>query len=98
MNDLSRTESEAVAAFCMTRLISGEARRTTYLLGADRRPDPVGTSVDGAAAALTRYPPALIAVLEKATPVEGRDAALWMVGTSKTHAPLQDRVSFLADL
>lgn len=99
LNDLSRTESEAVAAFCMTRLLSGEARRTTYLLGSEiRKPDLVGAAVDAAAVALTRYPPALIAVLEKAAPVEGRDAALWMVGSPKTHDPLADRVSFLADL
>jgi hypothetical protein len=95
----TRTEMEAVVAFCLARMATGEARRATYL-AAMGLPigDKIGRRYDVAAVAITRYPPALAAVLAKAAPRRDRAARLWMVGDPKTHEPLEERLAELSDL
>jgi hypothetical protein len=83
----ARTELEAVVAHCLVR------HRES-----GRRGARVGYADDVRAAALTRYPPALVAALEKAEPYTGRNASFYMVATASTHRPLESRTEALGDL
>lgn len=97
--EASRTETEAAVAFCLGRIASGEARRTTALLtGSPMRPQRVGLSLDVVAVSITRYPPGLIKALERCEPATGRDAALWFCGAPPTHDEASERIEALADL
>lgn len=95
----SRTETEAAVAFCLGRIVSGEARRTTVILaGSPTRPQRVGLSLDVTAVSITRYPPGMIKALERCEPATGRDAALWFCGAPPTHDETGKRVQALGDL
>lgn len=95
----TRTETEAALAACLVRLASGEARRSTFLLGSGvARPAQVGASLDTLTVAVTRYPPGLVRLLEKCEPATGRFASLWLVGTETTHEPAGQRIVALNDL
>jgi hypothetical protein len=95
----SRTETEAAVAFCLGRLVSGEARRTTAMLaGSPTRPERVGLALDAMAVSITRYPPGMIKALELCEPASGRDAPLWFCGRPPTHEETQQRAGALADL
>jgi Zn-dependent protease with chaperone function len=95
----SRTETEAAIAFCLGRIVSGEARRTTAILsGSPTRPQRVGLSLDVLAVSITRYPPGMIKALERCEPVTGRDAALWFCGAPPTHDETTKRIEALGDL
>lgn len=83
----ARTELEAVVAHCLVRY-----------RGAGKKGVVVGYSDDVRAVALTRYPPALVSALEKATPYEGRYAPLYMVSEGTSHRPKLDRIQALNDL
>lgn len=83
----TRTEQEAVAAHCLVR--SAEA---------GRRAARIGFADDVRAVALTRYPPALAAALERSTPYNGRFASLYLVADSPAHRPVADRIAALHDL
>lgn len=84
---LARSEVEAVAAQLLVRLAPPA-----------RTGDPVGYDDDVRAAALTRYPPALAAALEKAEPERGRFAPLYLVGEHPSHRPVSERIAALNDL
>ncbi|MGH2754361.1 MAG: M48 family metalloprotease [Actinomycetota bacterium] len=102
----TRTELEAVLAHCLVRIRSGEARATTFALGLGplarspfvRGGARVGGALDVAAAATTRYPPALASAVAKAEPRRGRFAASWFVAEDPAHVPPAVRVAFLEDL
>lgn len=83
----ARTEVEAVVAHCLVRHRS-----------AGHRGVRVGFADDVRAAALTRYPPALAAAIEKADPYRGRFAPFYLVAEGPSHVPAADRVTALLDL
>ena len=83
----ARTELEAVIAHCLVRHRE-----------AGRRGAMVGFSDDVRAVALTRYPPALVAAIEKAEPYKGRFAGHYMVADGPTHRPVPERARALTDL
>ena len=87
LDTYARTELEAVVAHSLTRHRD-----------AGKRGIVVGYSDDVRAAALTRYPPALAAALEKADPYSGRFAAHYLVAEGPTHRPVPERVQALNDL
>lgn len=87
LDELTRTELEAVAAHCLVRLVPPT-----------RLGDPVGYDDDVRAAALTKFPPALAAALEKATPHKGRYAPLYFVAQHPSHRPVELRIAALGDL
>jgi Zn-dependent protease with chaperone function len=98
----TRTELEAVIAHCLVRLKEGGLSWHVCSGAAGdilRRAAPyVGRSVDARAASLTRYPPALAAAIEKATPATGAAAGAWFVGISPSHLPPAERAAALRDL
>jgi hypothetical protein len=102
VNSYSRTELEAVIAHCLVRLREGGLRwalAVAALGGLGRSAAPfVGQSIDARTAALTRYPPALAAAIEKATPATGSSAGLWFSGDDASHLPPAERVAALLDL
>lgn len=83
----TRTELEAVLAHCLVR--HKEPAREWI---------PVGYADDVRAAALTRFPPALISALQKAEPYRGRYPSFYMVAEGPTHRRLQERAEALLDL
>ena len=87
LENYTRTEIEAVVAHCLVRY------RT-----AGHRGVMVGFSDDVRAAALTRYPPALAAAVEKADPYRGRFAAFYLVADDPSHLPAADRITAILDL
>ncbi|MDP9068768.1 MAG: M48 family metalloprotease [Actinomycetota bacterium] len=102
LEHFTRTELEAVIAHCLARLhsayfvYSNLAARWTDL-GAGLAPR-VGTSDDVRAAALTRYPPALVAALQKSDPRIKRYAPLWFVADAPSHDPIDVRVAAISEL
>lgn len=94
------TELEAVVAHCLVRHVSGDARRqaATSLIVPSGSGARVGTAMDGRAAALTRYPPALAAAIRKAEPYKGRGAESWFVAEGPSHVPAPERAAALDDL
>jgi hypothetical protein len=102
LGGLNRTELEAVVAHCLIRLNGPGMRRSIAAawLGAVARPlTPVVMPADDArAAALTRYPPALVSAIQKAAPRSGRYGSLWFVSDEPWHASPRDRVAALEDL
>ena len=102
LSGYGRTELEAVVAHCLVRLRAGGlgwglASAAIGGIGAAAVPF-VGTSTDALAAAMTRYPPALAAAIEKATPARGATAALWFTATGASHLPSDARAAALRDL
>ena len=87
LRDYTRTELEAVVAHCLVRAGAAGKRATR-----------VGYADDVRAVALTRYPPALASVLEKAIPYVGRFAPLYLVAEHPSHRPVPERVAALQDL
>jgi Zn-dependent protease with chaperone function len=87
LEDLTRSELEAVAAHCLVRLVPPT-----------RLGDPVGYDDDVRAAALTKFPPALASALAKATPQSGRFSPLYLVAEHQSHRPVELRVAALTDL
>jgi hypothetical protein len=102
LEELSRTELEAVLAHCLSRL-NGPGRRRSIaaaVAGTAARPllPVVDTRDDARAAALTRYPPALASVIAKARPRSGRFEALWFVASGPSHVATAERIAALEDL
>jgi hypothetical protein len=95
----TRTEQEAVAAHCLLRLRRGGPWRERLAVVLGRLgPGPVVTFADDVrAAALTRYPPALISAVAKAAPAD-RFAAFWFVADPPSHEPADARIAQLQDL
>jgi hypothetical protein len=87
LESYARTELEAVVAHCLVRYRD-----------AGQRGALVGYADDVRAAALTRYPPALAAAIEKAEPYVGRFASFYLVADGPSHRPTEERVSALRDL
>ncbi len=98
----TRTEIEAVVAHCLMRLHSADFVHSNLAarwsdLGAGLAPR-VGLADDVRAAALTRYPPALVSALEKADPRIKRYAPLWFAADAPSHEPTARRVAAVTDL
>ncbi len=102
LEEYSRTELEAVLAHCLVRLRSGAIQRATTRIafGPLGRAliERVGIADDVAAAAATRYPPALVAAIEKAEPHGGRFAALWFLPAPPFGRMVSERTAALSDL
>jgi Zn-dependent protease with chaperone function len=100
LDGYTRTELEAVAAHCLSRLKDSRAVQEAVALG------PVGTRIapfvgfaqDAAAVALTRYPPALASAIGKGDPRSGRFEAMWFVAEGPLHDPQAVRIEMLMDL
>ena len=101
LDDLTRTEVEAVVAQALLRIRSGEAKATTHAIALGPlapRGARVGGPLDVATAAVTRYPPALASAVAKSTPKRGRFAAAWFVADDPAHVPAGERVLAVEDL
>lgn len=99
--DLPRTELEALVAHCLARLDpDGGLDRSTLTLGGifGACAAKVTTADDVRAVAVTRYPPALAKIIERATPVSGRFSHLWFAADDASHASKAARVEALQDL
>ena len=102
LEGFTRTELEAVVSHCLVRLNSVDLDRASLSvalgpLGSGSIPT-VGDRDDVAAAAVTRYPPALAAAIEKAEPRSGRYAAFWFVASGRSHRSASERAAALRDL
>jgi hypothetical protein len=100
LDGYTRTELEAVVAHCFVRLPRARALSEAVAFGllGDRIVPPVGLSHDAAAAALTRYPPAMARAIAKAQPRSDRFSAFWFVGDDAFHDPEPVRIEMLLDL
>lgn len=102
LDSFSRTELEAVVAHCLVRLAQGQVDATQLSLSLGpfgrSRPRRVGTHEDVAAAALTRYPPALAQAVSKARPARGRYGPLWFAAEGPSHLAAAGRATALLDL
>lgn len=83
----TRTELEAVIAHCLVR---HRAPAREWI--------PVGYADDIRAAALTRFPPALVSAIRKAESYRGRFAAFYLVAEGPTHRAVEERAAALLDL
>ncbi|MDQ3941320.1 MAG: hypothetical protein M3238_08220 [Actinomycetota bacterium] len=102
LESYTRTELEAVVAHCLVRSRSPHLHRVVLAtalgpLGSFALP-VAGFDDDVRAAAVTRYPPALAAAIEKAEPRSGRWSPFWFVGVGPAHRPAPDRIAALEDL
>jgi hypothetical protein len=88
LDGYTRTELEAVVAHCLVRLSGRGGPSRAVALGTKSVPC-MSFSEDAAAAAMTRYPPALASAIAKAEPAPGRSGARWFVGDR----PLQESQS-----
>jgi Zn-dependent protease with chaperone function len=99
---LNRTELEALVAHCLIRLQTRSTRAAAVASAA--RPfasalGPVVTGLDDArAAALTRYPPAVVNVLKKSHPHSGRFGAFYFHAKGPAHERLEARIEAVSDL
>lgn len=98
---LGRTELEALLVHSLLRA----ARGAGSMLALSAALGPVAPATprssiqsDVATVAVTHYPPALAAVLEKADVRRKGAPALWFSGASRAHAPRNERLALLADL
>jgi Zn-dependent protease with chaperone function len=101
LSDLTRTEVEAIVAHCLVRVVTGEAKATTFALGLGPLPTGgvrVGGPLDVASAALTRYPPALASALARSAPRGGRFGPAWFSSEGPSHVPPAERIAALEDL
>jgi hypothetical protein len=96
----TRTELEAVLAHCFVRLRHSAALSEALALGrlGITVKAPEGPSADAAAAALTRYPPALASAVTKAEARPDRFAPLWFVSGGPAEADPRTRAEMLLDL
>ena len=101
LDSSTRTETEAVVAHCLARL-RDEKGAPTYraaLAGLGLGSSETNASyLDARAVAVTRYPPALAAAVEKASPRSGAGASLWFVGEGKAGDSQAARAAALRDL
>lgn len=102
LDTYTRTELEAVVAHCMTRIHAADFVYSNLAarwsdLGAGLAPR-IGLVHDARAVALTRYPPALAAALQKADGQVARYAPLWFAADAPSHQPTAERVAAVADL
>jgi hypothetical protein len=97
----TRTELEAVVAHCLVRLGASSLRREALAaaLGPLGRPlcPVLGAPSDAAAAAVTRYPPALATAILKASPAR-RNAPFYFVAAPPWHEDPEARAALVADL
>jgi hypothetical protein len=102
VSDFTRTEIEAVVAHCVVRLAFGTTRALPIATIASRigglRGPLVGVADDVAAAAVTRYPPALRTALAKCSPARGPYAPAFFAAASWSHVPTGERIAALEDL
>jgi Zn-dependent protease with chaperone function len=102
LTDLNRTELEAVVAHCLVRLKARSTRIATLASLSHALARSIGTIVgpteDARAAALTRYPPALVAAIAKAAPAQGRYGPFYFVADGPVHAHADARIKALSDL
>ena len=102
LDGYTRTELEAVVTQCLIRLDGGDLRRVTLGAALGSAAGPAGvsrpTDADTRTVARTRYPPALAAAIEKATPARGRRAAFWFVASGTGRASQGSRVEGLRAL
>ena len=102
LENFTRTELEAVVSHCLVRLRSVDLDRTSLgvALGplGSRSVPMVGVQDDVAAVAVTRYPPALAAAIEKAEPRGGRFAPFWFAAIGSSHRSAVERAAALRDL
>jgi hypothetical protein len=102
LEGFTRTELEAVVAHSLLRMrsktfvYSNLAARWSDL-GAGLAPR-VGASDDVRACALTRFPPALAAAIEKCDARIERYAPLWFASEAPSHEPAAARIALLKDL
>jgi hypothetical protein len=100
LDGYTRTELEAVVAYCLVRLRKSAALSQALTFG--RRRIAVSPSDvlwrDAATAALTRYPPALATAITKAQPRSDRFAPLWFVSAGSGQADASARIELLQDL
>ena len=102
LESYTRTELEAVVAHGLVRLASGTIERSMLAvalgpLGSRSLPS-VGGADDVHACALTRYPPALAAAVEKAEPRSGRFAPFWFVANGGGHRGAAERATAIRAL
>jgi hypothetical protein len=101
LETFTRTELEAAVAHCIARLHDGGERRAARcsafgpLAGAGV---VVGAREDAAAAAVTRYPPALAAAISKAEARRGRYSPFYLVADDPSHEDRTDRLRALVEL
>jgi hypothetical protein len=97
----SRTEVEALVAHCLVRLWGSALAAESVVAALGGRvpglPPLVGAAADVAAAALTRYPPALAAALSKTAP-PARPGPFWFAAAGPSHEPPARRVALLEQL
>jgi Peptidase family M48 len=99
IDSFTRTELEAVLAHCVTRESSvGKLSLAVCLGPLGQRMMRVGFYEDAAAVALTRYPPALVAAINRAQPRRDRFGPFWFVGNDRSHEPQSTRAQRLSDL
>lgn len=102
LENFTRTELEAVVAHSLLRLhskafvYSNLAARWSDL-GAGLAPR-VGAGDDVRTCALTRYPPALAAAIDKCDARIERYAPLWFAADAPSHEPAAARIALLKDL
>ena len=101
LDSFTRTETEAAVAHCLVRL-RDERATTTYLAalaGLGLHSVEVDLHyADAKAVAVTRYPPALAAAIEKASPWPGVGTTLWLVGANPAAPHQVARAAALRDL
>ena len=102
LTELNRTELEALIAHCLVRTHSPSLRLAPLACQARlfaRALGPlVGPPEDVRAAAVTKYPPAVMAVLEKCVPATGRYGPLFFAAEHPSHVPIPERIAALSDL
>jgi Zn-dependent protease with chaperone function len=101
VDDLNRTELEALVAHCLLRLKRHSVMTATvasfgFLARAVGR--VVDVPDDVATASVTRYPPALVSALQEVAPVARPFAAFYFVADGPSHAPVEARIESLTDL
>jgi hypothetical protein len=102
LDNYTRTELEAVITHCLLRFANKEVgtamlANAAWPFGHQLAPK-VGYEDDVQTAAVTKFPPALAAAIEKAQPGSGRYSGLWFVATGPTHRPAAERVEALNSL
>jgi hypothetical protein len=99
---LTRTELEAIVTHCLLRMDRRRLWRGSLAAALGPAAGPIaphtGPTEDALTVAETRYPPALVSVLAKADPIEGRFAVLWFAGKGHHHASTEARIAALNEL
>jgi Zn-dependent protease with chaperone function len=106
LDTYTRTELEAVVTYCLVHLRSGDIAWSTLATVAGSLTGSLGLRLapsspeayDIAAAAITRYPPALASALSRSRVQKGRSGMLWFAGEVPGGGRISDRVELLNDL